>query len=298
LGKKVVKNKRKFKKVAIVSNSSNKNVIEIAHQCLEVLESQGIKLYLTKELNSLGNKYVVGDRKIIKEADLLISIGGDGSMLSNSRRFGFKGIPILGINLGNVGFLTDIAPENITTSLTEVINGEYEEDSRFFLEANINADSKKYIALNEVVIHSGAVAQLIEFELYVNEDFVYRQRADGLIISTPTGSTAYSLSGGGPIIHPNVKALALLPMFPHSLSSSPLLVDDSSEIIIKIVGKNNKSTLSMDSHDSVNLKKGDEVTLSKASSHLTLIHPTDHNFYFGCRNKLGWSANPIDTVNE
>lgn len=294
----MVKNKRKFKKVAIASNSSNKNVIEIAYQCLEVLESQGVQLYVTKELGALGNKYITGDRKIIKEADLLISIGGDGSMLSNSRRFGYKGIPILGINLGNVGFLTDIAPENITTSLTEVMNGVYEEDSRFFLEASVKSNSKKYIALNEVVIHSGAVAQLIEFELYINEDFVYRQRADGLIVSTPTGSTAYSLSGGGPIIHPKVKALALLPMFPHSLSSSPLLIDDSSEILIKIVGKGSKSTLSMDSHDSINLKKGDEVALSKTTSHLTLIHPIDHNFYFGCRSKLGWSANPVDISNE
>ena len=161
-------------------------------------------------------------------------------------------------------------------------------DQRSFLEASIEKN-KSYIALNEVVIHSGALAQLIEYELFVNDTFVYRQRADGIIISSPTGSTAYSLSGGGPILHPEVKAITLLPMFPHSLSSSPLLINDDSKILIKIIDGAGRPKLSLDSHDSLLLKKGDEIVIRKAEAELTLLHPLNHDFYSACRNKLGWS---------
>jgi NAD+ kinase len=163
-------------------------------------------------------------------------------------------------------------------------------DKRFFLEAQLNNKKTTNMALNEIVIHSGAIAKLLEFELFINKKFVYRQRADGLIINSPTGSTAYSLSGGGPIVHPDVNAITLLPMFPHSISTSPLLVKDSSQIEIRIVGNKNKSILSMDSHDSLTLKIGDIISIRKSKSQLTLIHPKDHDFFSACRNKLGWSS--------
>ena len=146
---------------------------------------------------------------------MLIAIGGDGTMLNCSRKVWLKGVSILGINLGKVGFLSDIAPNEMTSRLLEVIKGDYVEDKRFFLEASLEGKKGIY-ALNEIVIHSGAIAQLIEFDLYIDDSFVYRQKADGLIINSPTGSTAYSLSGGGPIVHPGLDAITLLPMFPHS----------------------------------------------------------------------------------
>ena len=147
---------------------------------------------------------------------------------------------------------------------------------------------KSNIALNEIVIHSDSVAQLMEYDLFINNIFVYRQRADGLIISTPTGSTAYSLSGNGPIVHPEVKAITLLPMFPHSLNSRPMLVDGSSEIKVKIL-KNSKCCISFDSHNKFKLKVNDEITITKTSDELSLIHPESHNFYEASREKLGWS---------
>ena len=214
-------------------------------------------------------------------------------MLNASRRYGSKGIPILGINLGKLGFLTDIAPEELTSSIIKVIENDYIEDKRFFLEAAVSNKKESFLALNEVVIHSGAIAQLIEYNLFVNDEFVYRQKADGIIISSPTGSTAYSLSGGGPIIHPNLDVLILMPMFPQTLSSSPLIVSAESSIRIELLDKTNKKHLSFDSHNSISLNGEAEVLVSKAKSELTLIHPKDHNFYESCRNKLGWSSSPI-----
>jgi len=282
-----------FETVAITSTSREKNIIDIAKQCMEVLENQDIKVVLTENLRELKQKRISilkSEESLIKRASLLIAIGGDGTMLSCARRFGSKGTPILGINLGNLGFLTDIAPEDVTVSLMDVVKGKFIKDERSFLEASINTEKNSYIALNEIVIHSGAIAQLIEFELFIDDTFVYRQRADGLIINTPTGSTAYALSGGGPIIHPSVSSITLLPMFPHSLSSSPLIIDDKSKIDIKLIGKRNKAKLNMDSHDSVSLMNGDIVSIKKADSTLDLIHPLEHDFYSSCRNKLGWSS--------
>ncbi len=280
--------KKNFRNAAIYTSLNFKKVQKIASQIYEVLDNLDVSVHLTESLESLSKKKSLSDKSIVKKSDLLISIGGDGSLLSSARRYGFSGLPLLGINLGNLGFLTDILPEDLTSSLIEVIKGKYLKDKRFFLEASVNNSPKSDIALNEIVIHSGSIAQLMEYEVFVDETFVYRQRADGLIVNTPTGSTAYSLSGGGPIVHPEVKAITLMPMFPHSLSASPLLVKEESNITIKIIS-GNKSMLSLDSHNSIPLKRGDIIDVSKSKKPLILIHPNDHNFYSACRNKLGWS---------
>jgi NAD+ kinase len=251
-----------------------------------------VKVLLTKNLSKISKNQkckIVNDTSL-RKADLIIVIGGDGSILGVAREYSPLGVPLLGINLGNIGFLADIPPESITTTLTEIICGKFIKDKRFLLEASINKEKNSYNALNEIVIHSGAVAQLIEYELFIDGVFVYRQRADGIIINSPTGSTAYSLSGGGPIIHPSVNAITLLPMFPHSLSTSPLLVNDNSAIEIRMVGSKNKSTLSLDSHNLVKLKKGDVISIKKTDYELTLVHPIGHDFFASCRNKLGWSS--------
>ena len=284
---------QEFNSIGIFSTLKNERIISIARQCKEVLVNQNIKVLVTETLASLKEKKtckVVSDSFIVGNADLLISIGGDGTLLSAARKFGSKGLPLLGINLGNLGFLTDVAPDEITQIITEVLRGKFTTDERFFLEAKIDSQKKPLLALNEVVIHSGSIAQLIEYEVYVDDIFVYRQRADGLIINSPTGSTAYSLSGGGPILHPNVKAITLLPMYPHSLSTSPLVVTDQSIIEIKMIQAKTKAQVSMDSHDSFTLKRGDVLTIKKAKPNLRLLHPSGHDFYSACRNKLGWSS--------
>jgi len=282
--------KKKFKSIAIYSSINSLKVKKIASQLEEIILNLNLKNVLPAS-SSITNKLkgrTYSDDYIVKNVDLVVAIGGDGTLLSSARRFGSKGIPILGINLGNLGFLTDIAPEDLTTSFKEVVKGSYSQDERSFIDSRLNNLPKSNIALNEVVIHSGSIAKLIEYELFINESFVYRQKADGIIISTPTGSTAYSLSGNGPIVHPDVKAITLLPMFPHSLNTRPLLVNEDAEITIQICSKG-KTNMSLDSHTEIKLKQNDLIHLSKAKSRLTLIHPMEHDFYSACRNKLGWS---------
>jgi len=290
--------KYKFSHISLSTSSEDKRVLPIATQVHEILTNAGIKVSYDKNLSKLENLTKTkfkSSNHIIKNSELLIAIGGDGTMLNCSRRYGSKGIPILGINLGNVGFLTDIAPKEITSRLLEVIKGEFIKDKRFFLEASLQKKNKSFIALNEIVIHSGAIAQLIEFDLLIDDRFVYRQKADGLIVNSPSGSTAYSLSGGGPIVHPNLDVITLLPMFPHRLNTSPLVVSGGSKITIKMIEKKNKSVLSMDSHNSLKLRQGDVITISKGKSSLILIHPRGHDFYEACRNKLGWSSSLPNT---
>ena len=285
--------KYKFSHIALSTSSQDIRVLPIATQVHEILNNAGIKVSFDANLSNLEITTKTRHKSqnyITKNAELLIAIGGDGTMLNCSRRYGSKGVPILGINLGKVGFLTDIAPNEMTSRLLEVIKGDYIQDKRFFLEASIEGQKEKYLALNEVVIHSGAIAQLIEFDLFIDNKFVYRQKADGLIVNSPTGSTAYSLSGGGPIVHPRVDAITLLPMFPQSLSTSPLLVEASSSIKINLIDKKLKSQLSFDSHDSLSFRGLKEIVISRADEVLNLVHPKDHDFFEGCRNKLGWSS--------
>ena len=283
-------NQPKFKNVAIYSSLREKRVHAIADQIIEVLSQLGINCLApsSSKIKTKQDINIYTDKTIIKRSDLIIAIGGDGTLLSSARNFGYYGIPILGINLGSLGFLTDILPADLTFSLNKIIQGDYIEDKRMFLEAQLKGKTKKYKALNEIVLHSGSIAQLIEYDLFIDNEFVYRQKADGLIVSTSTGSTAYSLSGNGPIISPEVKAITLLPMFPHSLNARTLITSEDKKIQLRVRGKS-KAFLSMDSHDNIRVTSSDEVYIQKASTELTLIHPTDHSFFSSCRDKLGWS---------
>ena len=280
----------KFQNIAIYSSLNDKKIVAIANQVIEVLTNLGIKCLFpsSSKVTKAISKKGIGDRTIIDKSDLVIAIGGDGTLLSSARNFGIHGIPVLGINLGNLGFLTDIAPSSIASDLKKVINGDFIEDRRIFLEAKLDGEKTTYKALNEIVLHSGSIAQMIEYDLFIDGDFVYKQRADGLIISTSTGSTAYSLSGNGPIISPEVKAITLLPMFPHSLNARTLITGQEKEIKLR-VNKQSRAFLSMDSHLKIGVDPKHDVLIRKAKGELTLIHPTDHNFFSSCRNKLGWS---------
>lgn len=280
----------KFKSVAIYSSLNNKTVNTIANQVLEVLSNLGINCLFpsSSKIKSKYIKRVHTDKTVSKRADLVIAIGGDGTLLSTARNFGYYDIPVLGINLGNLGFLTDIAPADLTFELKKIMEGSFVKDKRIFLEAGVEGKNEKYKALNEIVLHSGSIAQLIEYDLFIDNEFVYRQKADGLIISTPTGSTAYSLSGNGPIISPEVKAITLLPMFPHSLNARTLITGHDKQIRLRVRGKS-KAYLSMDSHHNLKVNSDKDVYIEKANTELTLIHPTDHSFFSSCRDKLGWS---------
>ncbi len=279
-----------FNIVAISALNTSKRTKEVIELCSEVLINKGIKVVLSNNLSNLSLPKVPcrSDAYILANADILIAIGGDGTMLHLSKRFGSHGLPVLGINLGNLGFLTDISPENLTTSINDLLSGSFRNEKRIFLEAR--AMKQKFLALNEMIIHSGAIAKMIEYELYVDKNFVFRQKADGLIISTSTGSTAYSLSAGGPIIHPLVDAIVVQPMFPHNLSSRSLIITSKSSVQIRITGKNSRAKLNHDGNDALNLSYGDSIKIYKSKSELILLHPKEHDFYSSCREKLGWSA--------
>jgi len=283
--------KKRFKTVALSSTKQNEEILSIANQCYEILKNKGLKVLIDRSLSKLKPIGLRPSSKesILNNSDLLIAIGGDGTMLNCAREYGSRNISLLGINLGNLGFLNDIDPENLTTSLNKIIDGRYIEDNRFFLEANLNKNKKTFLALNEVVIHSGEMAQLIEYDLFIDDVFVYRQKADGLIVGSPTGSTGYSLSAGGPIVHPKVNSIVLSPMLPLSLSSSSLLVKAESKICLKLT-KLREAQISFDSHTNILMKKNQEIKIVKSKSSLNLIHPSENDFFEACRSKLGWSS--------
>lgn len=236
-----------------------------------------------------------------KRCDLAIVIGGDGSLLSGARDLVQYNVPLLGVNRGRLGFLTDIVPEDIEQKVAEVLAGEYVSEQRFLLDMSVERNGETVCtgdALNDVVLHPGEFIRMLEFELYVDDHFVTSQRSDGMIVSTPTGSTAYALSGGGPIMHPKLDAMVLVPMNPHTLSSRPMVVAGDSVVRI-LVGESNSAvpqvTCDGQTHDSV--RGGDRIIIRKKPQRLQLIHPLNHNFYERCRSKLGWGGHLLGPVN-
>ncbi|PID43102.1 MAG: NAD(+) kinase [Proteobacteria bacterium] len=226
-------------------------------------------------------------------ADLVIVVGGDGSLLGAARELARFDVPLLGVNRGQLGFLTDIRPDELEKGVGEVLGGAYVEEERFLMDTLVRRRGEPIgtgAALNDVVLHPGQSTRMIEFELYIEGQFVYSQKSDGLIVATPTGSTAYSLSAGGPIMHPRLDAIVLVPMFPHTLSSRPIVVDGQAEIKI-IIDEDSEiyPHVSCDGQKHITAAPGDVITIHKKPQKIRLIHPTNHDFYETCREKLGWA---------
>lgn len=227
-----------------------------------------------------------------QQADLAIVVGGDGNMLGAARILARYDIKVIGINRGNLGFLTDLDPDSAMAQLSDVLAGHYRSEKRFLLEAQVCRDNvcgRLSSAINEVVLHPGKVAHMIEFEVYIDDTFAFSQRSDGLIIATPTGSTAYSLSAGGPILTPLVDAIALVPMFPHTLSSRPLVINGSSMIRLKFSQLTPDLEISCDSQIVLPIQNGKEISIRRSDYYLDLIHHHDYNYFNTLSNKLGWS---------
>jgi len=230
--------------------------------------------------------------EIGEQADLAIVVGGDGYMLGAARVLACYDIGVIGVNRGNLGFLTDLSPDEIIEPLSLILNGQSRQENRFIIEAEVYRHGKlksSNSAVNEAVLHAGKVANMIEFEVYIDNVFMFSQRSDGLIISTPTGSTAYSMSAGGPILTPNLNALSLVPMFPHTLTSRPIVVDGDSEIKLILANENYENLqVSCDGHVILSVMPGDEVIIKKSQHSICFIHPLDLNYFNVLRNKLGW----------
>lgn len=286
-----------FRHIGVIGRMGSVKVLETVRRLRSYLVENGYQVVLEAETASMlpGHGLQVASKKLIGEiCDLAIVVGGDGSLLDAARELSRSSIPILGVNRGRLGFLTDISPDELEQRLSRVLKGEYIQEKRFLLDSHIKRTGEPMgygCALNDIVLHPGRSIRMIGFDLYVEGQFVYSQRSDGLIVATPTGSTAYALSGGGPIMHPKLDAIVLVPMFPHTLSSRPIVVDGSSEIKLVVDEANeNWPQVSCDGHKEMACAPGDSISIAKHPFRLNLIHPSDHDFYATCREKLGWAS--------
>ena len=286
-----------FRNIGIVGRMGSVKVVESLRQLKQYLTANNYHVIIEEDTSTMipGHGLQVASKKLLGEiCDLVIVVGGDGSLLGAARELAKSKIPILGVNRGRLGFLTDISPSDLEERLARVLEGDYIEESRFLLDGHVerNGQSLGYgSALNDVVLHPGKSTRMIGFDLFIDGHFVYSQRSDGLIVATPTGSTAYSLSAGGPIMHPKLDAVVLVPMFPHTLSSRPIVVDGKSEIKL-VIGETNETypQVSFDGQMNIACAPGDIIRITKKPFKIRLIHPTDHNFYATCRDKLGWAS--------
>ena len=230
-----------------------------------------------------------------ERADLAIVLGGDGTMLNAARQLARFDVPLVGVNQGRLGFLTDIARCDMLTCIDDLLGGRFTPENRMLLVAEVWRDGQSIasnLALNDVVVDKGSIGRLIEFELFIDRQFIYNLRSDGLIASTPTGSTAYSLSADGPILHPQVSGVALVPLCPHSLTNRPILVGDRNEIEIRIV-RATDSRVHFDGQVTVDLQPDDLVRIRRSESSICLLHPPGYSYFAMLRQKLHWSEKPI-----
>ena len=264
---------------------------EALNLMINSMSNLDINLYIDKSSNNKNENFSVLEHKeYVKKVDIVVVFGGDGTLLNAARKYLNYDIPILGINMGNVGFLTDISTDNFEKTIKGVLDGNYKIEERNLVSAKFG--NNHLYGLNEVVIHSGAYAQLMRYRLNVNDKVVYEQRSDGLIIATPTGSTAYALSAGGPIIHPSLDVWTILPMLPQSLSSRPFVISTDEKVEMDLFdGPNENAKICVDGQDDIDIPYGEKILISKMEKTLKLVHPNDNDFFEACREKLGWSLN-------
>ena len=277
-----------FKNIGIVIKKSAVSSESAALDgLLKVLLKNAQNLYSADEFEFDGVENV--DLKNFNDlVDLIIVFGGDGTLLGAARKFINSDIPILGINMGTVGFLTDVNIDNFESVIGDIFKGDYVLEERSLVEAKFS--DQEVFGLNEVLIHSGSYAQLMRYRLLIDGKTVYEQRSDGLIVATPTGSTAYALSAGGSIIHPELNIWNIIPMMSQSLSSRPLIVSNKKSMEIQLIeGPLDHAMICVDGQKDIPIKYNNSISISKKNSSLKIIHPSNNDFYEACREKLGWS---------
>ncbi len=288
------KQPKQFKTVCIVGKPDGTGVARPLNQLHRFLKARGLVVRMDSATALLADTQPDTSAPIgalFENADLVIALGGDGTLLGIARMVADKNVPLVGINLGTLGFLTDIPAESMEPMLAAILDGKYTEESRLLLDADITRDGKSIfstVALNDVVVSRGAMGSMIEFAVEVNGEFVYSLRADGLIVTTPTGSTAYALSTGGPILHPSLPAIGLVPISPHTLSNRPVAIPSESEVRIRIMRAHN-SRVNFDVQSFFDPETDDVVTVRGHHHPLILLHPIDHSYYAMLRTKLHWA---------
>ncbi|MCY4221020.1 MAG: NAD(+) kinase [Thiotrichales bacterium] len=288
-----------FEKVGLIAKHGGLRVGETLGRLIGLLRARGREVVLddrSRDACPEGSLPVVAREEIGRQCDLVVVVAGDGTFLGAARTLVDQDVPLLGVNLGRLGFLADVMPDEMSERLNEILDGEFVEEQRFLLDVAVERNTMRVFsgtALNEAATHKSSMARLVEFETYIDHHFVNRQRSDGLIVATPTGSTAYALSGGGPIVHPALDAIVLVPICPHTLSSRPVVVGGGSVVEV-VLGDEAESSvqLSCDGESTLQLGAGDRISIAKHRPALRLIHPVGHEYYATLRTKLHWGKGP------
>lgn len=284
----------KFKKIGLVTRLNDLKVSDTLNDVHARLEKLGCEVMLDHSTRGLiGGLKTVGLDVIAQECDLAIVIGGDGTLLHTARALADCDVPIVGVNRGRLGFLVDVSPQSELTQLNEILAGNYIDEERLLLDAEVRRDDQRInqvVAFNDIVLRVKDLLRIVEFETYINDSFVNVQRADGIIVSTPSGSTAYSLSNGGPIVTPTLDVIVMQPICPHTLSSRPLVVDANSDIRIRISDEEiNNGQLVSDGQVYFDLLPNDVIHIKRHSKCARLLHPNNYNYYRLLRAKLNWT---------
>lgn len=285
----------KFNTIGLVVRKDIRAHLEAVRQVTRVLGTYADVLVHCLDTDVPGNDIPsVPLAQLVAQADLMISLGGDGTLLSVARALVNTNTPLLGINLGRLGFLADVSIDDFEAHLSAVVKGEYTVEKRFFIEGSISSPGQpdtSTIALNDIILHSHESLSMIEYEVYSDGDLIHKQRADGVIVTTPTGSTAYALSGGGPIMHPSVETLAIVPICPHTLSNRPIILPANQQIEICLSQAESSARVNFDGQGTRILNHKDRICIKRYAQPLTLLHPQDYDYFQILRVKLNWSAN-------
>jgi len=289
-----------FKRIGLFAKHNSRAIVDTFEKLIHFLQMREHVLSIEEHSAALlsHQNFSIVPREVLGATnDLVIVVGGDGSFLNAARSVVPFDVPMVGVNRGRLGFLADILPEEMERDLTAILEGHYSLEKRSLLSAWIERDGQFLAdnrALNDIVLFGGSLARMIEFEIAINSISVLRQQSDGLIVATPTGSTAYALSGGGPILYPTLNAIVLVSMLPHTLSSRPIVVEDTSHIELRVTQNNwTPQKLSFDGQLHFDLKPGDCIHIQKYTHPLLLIHPKVYDYFSVLRQKLGWSATQI-----
>ncbi len=286
-----------FRKIAIISKKDDDSVKDSLDTVIKYLNNKKIQYFLDKNSSILlKNDSYSSIEDIKNNCDIAFIIGGDGTLLRSAQELAKADIPICGINRGRLGFLVDISPNHIEENLNSILSDNYSVDERISLTGTVIRNGKeisKNISFNDVVVHSKDAVRMIEMDTTLNGENLYRVNADGLVVSTPTGSTAYSLSSGGPILEPTMDALVIVPICPHLLSNRPFVIDMNSTIEIKLSEKSDtNASVTFDGQINIPIQANDIIKISKGEVTLKLIQPPGINFLSILREKLGWGYKP------
>jgi len=287
-----------FKTIGLIAKKSDPQVVAVLNTLHHYFTQRNMAVFVEQETAELldTKAKVMNWSGFSQHCDLAVVIGGDGTLLAAARALGNTKTPLLGVHMGRLGFLADITPKVMIEQLNDVLAGHYISEKRALLKGTVIRNDETIFethALNDIVVHKWASSRMVELETFIDGAFVSTERSDGLIVSTPTGSTAYALSGGGPIVHPSLNAVILVPICPHTLSHRPIVVSGDSLIELVITDTNlNSVKLSCDGQSTIEIINGDKILLEKSEQCTYLIHPEEHDHFHTLRTKLGWGTTP------